>query len=361
MPVSHVDDSWRPALFAAAEYEIRLLARQDGVTSIHDTVEDQLEELVLARRSGLTPTKAELEEDKAGLTGGRPLAEYGTWVFYPWSGRVVHVLPRSEFRELRTDRNRDKITRAEQHALLGRRLGVIGLSVGGSAAMTCAMEGVGALFRLADFDRLGASNLNRLSAGVHDLGVEKSVLLARRMYEFDPYLEIELYRDGLTEETVEEFVNGLDLLVEECDTPWVKIAARQHARQLGVPVVMDCNDRGMLDVERFDLDARRPLLHGRIHDVAPATVRSAGRTELVELLVHMVDRDRMSPALADAIDELGKTLSSWPQLASGVSLGAALVTDAARRILLGEKVPSGRYYVDLAELVAAESPVGGLW
>ncbi|MFF3306187.1 ThiF family adenylyltransferase [Streptomyces sp. NPDC002952] len=133
--------------------------------------------------------------------------------------------------------NRDELTRERQQVLLRRRVGVIGLSVGSSAALACAMEGVGGAFRLADFGPLGLSNLNRLSAGVHDLGVEKSVLCARRMYELDPYLDIEVFRSGVTEDTIEDPFSapadgdGLDLLVEECDTPWVKVAAREHARR----------------------------------------------------------------------------------------------------------------------------------
>ncbi len=58
----------------------------------------------------------------------------------PWSGRLVHVLPEEEFRLVRTDRNRGRITREQQRGLLRRRVGVIGLSVGSSAALTCAME-----------------------------------------------------------------------------------------------------------------------------------------------------------------------------------------------------------------------------
>ncbi|WP_282204293.1 ThiF family adenylyltransferase [Kitasatospora fiedleri] len=106
---------------------------------------------------------------------------------------------------MRTDRNRDKITREEQRHLLGRRIGVIGLSVGSSAALTCAMEGVGGSFRLADFDRLSLSNLNRLRAGVHEIGLEKTVICARRLYELDPYLDVSVHRHGVSEESIEEF------------------------------------------------------------------------------------------------------------------------------------------------------------
>src|SRR5262249_27646093 len=110
------------------------------------------------------------------------------WVYYPWSGRLVHVLPPAEFRTLRSDRNRYKIAAEEQERLRSFRVGVAGLSVGLSVALTTALEGVGGSCRLADFDTLGLSNLNRLRAGAADLGVNKAVLAARQMYELDPYL-----------------------------------------------------------------------------------------------------------------------------------------------------------------------------
>jgi hypothetical protein len=74
----------------------------------------------------------------------------------------------------------------------------------------------------------------------------------------------------------------------------------------------------------------------------------------VDLILAMVDADRVSPALAAASAKIGRTLSSWPQLASGVALGGALVTEAARRILLGGPCASGRFYVDLDELIAPD-------
>ncbi|MFG2621282.1 ThiF family adenylyltransferase [Streptomyces sp. NPDC048507] len=335
---------------------------------VHDRIEEQVEELLRCRAprdpfGGRSAARA-----VADVTGGRP-GTYGRWVWYPWSGRLVHLLPEAEFRLVRTDRNRDKITRDQQRSLLARRVGVIGLSVGSSAALACAMEGVGGAFRLADFDRLGLSNLNRLRAGVHELGLEKSVLCARRMYELDPYLDIEVVRGGITEETVGDFFGdpargqGLDLLVEECDAPWVKVAAREHARRHRIPVLMDTNDRGLLDIERFDLEPGRPLFHGRIGATTAADVRDLGREETIRFLLDIVDGDRLSPAMTDALTRVGHSLSSWPQLASGVMLGAALVADTARRVLLGERLPSGRHSVDLEALVpAAEAlpaPHGG--
>jgi len=347
-------DAWRPVLFDPALQAdldaLSTLLASGAVREVHDTIEDQLVELVRSREPSCTDP-AEMSRKKQEQLAGLAAWEYGTWVWYPWSGRLVHVLPREEFRLVRTDRNRGKIERPEQRRLLAKRIGIVGLSVGNSAAVTFALEGIGGAYKLADFDEFGLSNLNRLRAGVHHLGVNKAVITARQMYEIDPYLEIEIHRDGLTEESIEEFFTGgggrLDLLVEECDTPWAKIAAREYARELGIPVIMDCNDRGMLDVERFDHEPDRPLLHGLIGDVKSVDVADLSRQARIDLILAMVDADRISPELAASFGQIGQTLSSWPQLASGVALGGALTGEAARRILLGTPCGSGRFYTDL--------------
>lgn len=357
-----ISESFRPVLLDPSQpadaAALAGLRDSNRLREVHDRIEDQVEELLGCTTphdpfGGRSRARA-----VADTLGPRP-GDYGRWAWYPWSGRLVHVLRESDFRLVRTDRNRDKITRGQQQGLLKRRIGVIGLSVGSSAALTCAMEGVGGAFRLADFDRLGLSNLNRLRAGVHELGLEKSVLCARRMYELDPYLDIEIFRGGVTEENIGDFFGdgeegrGLDLLVEECDTPWVKVAAREQARSRRVPVLMDTNDRGVLDIERFDLEPDRPLFHGRIGATTAADVRDLDRDEALRFLLDVVDESTLSPAMRDALTRVGDTLSSWPQLAGGVMLGAALVTDTARRILLGEPLPSGRHSIDLEALVPA--------
>jgi len=355
-------EAWRPVLFesqrAQDRRELAALLASGQVREVCDTIEEQLRELVKSREPGRKLAGAELERSVAEQLAGVEPASYGVWAWYPWSGRLVHLLPREEFRLVRTDRNRGRIERPQQRELMGRRVGVIGLSVGSSAALTFAMEGIGGAFKLADFDALSLSNLNRLRAGVHHMGLNKCVIAARQMLEIDPWLDIEIYPAGLTDANMPEFFRGghgpIDLLVEECDTPYVKIAAREHARRFGIPVVMDANDRGLLDVERFDLEPERPLLHGILGETTAADLLDLTFDQIVDLILTMVDRERISPELAASIPQIGKTLSSWPQLASGVALGGALTAEAARRILLGQPRPSGRFYTDLELLTRAD-------
>jgi hypothetical protein len=59
----------------------------------------------------------------------------------------------------------------------------------------------------------------------------------------------------------------------------------------------------------------------------------------------------MSDKLRASLLEVGESIESWPQLASDVALGAGLVTNVVRRILLDQLTDSGRWFVDLEQLV----------
>jgi molybdopterin/thiamine biosynthesis adenylyltransferase len=324
----------------------------DPSVVVVDELGEQLEQLVRGRAPRDELSGAQLREAVQRMLEGRVPAAFGTWVFYPWSRQLVHVLPEPLHRELRLDRNRYAITDEEQQRLVGLRVAVAGLSVGRAVVSTMAHEGIGGELRLADFDVLDLSNLNRVAGGVADVGVNKVVLAAREVAELDPYVRVVTYPGGVDETTIAEFVADVDVIVDECDDLEMKVRLREHARAAGRPVVMATSHRGMLDVERFDLEPRRRPFHGLLGDVTSAELGGLTTKQKVPYVIRILDPASLTDRAAASMVEVKETVSTWPQLASDVALGGAMVANAIRRIALGAFSASGRFYADLDDLTA---------
>ncbi len=344
------DTAYRP-LILDANHEAKTVSefRAHPGTLVCDTMVEQLRDLMKTRHPRRTLSETELDRLMHTQLGPVSPDDYGTWVYYPWSRRLVHLLPEAEFVELRTNRNQYKISPDEQRRLAARRVGVVGLSVGHSVAMTLALErGCGEL-RLADFDALELSNLNRIRTGVHNLGVPKVVLTAREIAELDPYLRLICYSEGLTTDNMEVFfdANGpLDLIIDECDSLDIKVRLRLEARRRRIPVVMDTSDRGMLDIERFDLEPDRPIFHGLVNDLPVDDLSGLTTEEKLPYVLNIVGLETMSARLRASMLEIGQSISTWPQLGSDVTLGGAIAADVVRRIGLRDDLVSGRYFID---------------
>lgn len=287
---------------------------------------------------------------------GEVLDEPGRWVHYPWRRAVVGIVGPESFSLLRSDRNRNKITRSEQARLSRQRIGVIGLSVGHAIAHTIALEGLCGELRLADFDTIELSNLNRIPATVFDLGVNKAVVAARRIAELNPYLDVSIFTEGLTTESMDHFLDGLTVVVEECDSLDMKLMVREAARARRIPVVMETSDRGLLDVERFDLEPDRPVFHGLLGQLSASDLAGLPVHEKVPHVLRILDPHQLSARMAASMAEIDYTVSTWPQLGGDIMLGAASVAAALRRIGRGDDLASGRVRVDLEATLDSIAP-----
>ena len=337
----------------------------DPRTSVHDELRDQLKELIKSRNPKRKLTTEEYDTLIAQHLGNTPADEYGVWVYYPWSAKLVHILDEEEFVDLRTSANRNKITTKERDQLATRKVGVIGLSVGQSVSLTLALErGCGEL-RIADFDTLELNNLNRIRTGVHNLGLLKTHAVAREIAELDPFFKVVLYSDGITQDNIHSFFTDggkLDLVIDECDGVNIKILCRIKAKELGVPVLMEASDRGTVDVERFDLEPDRPIIHGWLEGLTlDFNIINKLKTaeEKLPYMLPISGMDTLSPRMKASMVEIEQTITTWPQLASAVAMGGAITADTCRRIFLDQFWDSGRYFIDLEQLIpdTREKPV----
>jgi hypothetical protein len=336
------------------EEQFNILLKENPHLFVFDELQSQLEELIKSRNPKTVFKKEQLSKAALEYMSQKVWVKYGVWVYYPWSNRVVHILDEEEFVIVRTNRNQYKITNEERELLSKQKVGVIGLSIGQSVAITMAMERIFGEIRIADFDILELSNMNRIRTGTHGLCISKVVLVAREIAEIDPFLKVTCYKEGLTEDNINDFFQKdgkLNLLIEVCDGLDMKVFSRKKAKEFNIPVVMDTSDRGMLDVERFDLEKNRPILHGLIDHLDSTKLKGLTNEEKVPFLLPMIGAESISTRLKASMLEVEQTITTWPQLASAVTLGAGLTTDVCRRILLDQFHDSGRYYVDMEELV----------
>ncbi|WP_353718251.1 Rv1355c family protein [Dyadobacter sp. 676] len=327
--------------------------------TILDLFASQKKELIRIRNPRKRLTAAEVEQRYSEWAAGRDTDTEGHWIYYPWSGRLLHVVAEAEFIELRTSRNQFKITPAEQQELSGRSIGIIGLSVGHSVALSIATERICGRLKLADFDTIELSNLNRIRTGLHNIGINKCIVTAREIAEIDPFLTVECFPEGIDKANLDGFLldgGKLDILIDECDDMALKINCRLRAAQLAIPVVMETSDRGMLDVERFDNEPNRPILHGLLQGLPLEKFEHISEEDRLPLVLRIVNAANASKRGKVSLMEIGQSIGTWPQLASAVTLGGGVVSDVCRRILLDQFSESGRYYVDLEELVGNKSP-----
>ena len=306
----------------------------NAVSSVDKARIDDLAAVAGTRILDTTATQLDSLRELLPMPQADVLDEDPRWIHYPWRGALVRVLGPLGYRRLRLDRNRNKITADEQARMADLTVGVVGLSVGHAVAHTLAIEGLCGELRLADFDELDLSNLNRVPATVFDLGVNKSVVAARRIAEVDPYLSVLTFPQGLTETTVDSFMDGLDIVVDECDSLDAKLVLREHARRRGIPVVMETSDGGILG------------------DVDASALVGLTNAEKAPLAARILDPRKLTVRMLASLPEIGTTLSTWPQLGSDVALGGASVAAVVRAFGIGSPPRSGRVRVNLDAYVA---------
>jgi molybdopterin/thiamine biosynthesis adenylyltransferase len=115
-------------------------------------------------------------------------------------------------------RNVGWVTADEQRRLAGKRVAIAGLGgVGGSHLLTLTRLGIGA-FHVADFDTFELANFNRQAgAAVSTLGQAKAEVLARMARDVNPELELRVFAEGVTDDRLGSFLEGVDVYVDGLD------------------------------------------------------------------------------------------------------------------------------------------------
>jgi molybdopterin/thiamine biosynthesis adenylyltransferase len=348
----------KPTLFdlsqAGEQTAVEKLLSEGKIQHVTDDYEEEQLELYGVKNPSKVYTPGFKDEFKTyyeNLAKDRPLWQQGRWAYFPWSSTLAHILPETDFWLVRTARNKNLINAEEQEKFYNATIGIGGLSVGSSVAFAIVLQGGGKHIKLADMDRMALSNTNRILAGVDDLGVLKVEMAAKRIYEINPYAEVELFPEGLQPTNIEKFFDGLNIVIDELDNLAVKYLIREQAKKRKLAVVMaaDNGDNGVVDVERYDLDPQPEFFHGRMGEVNYEMLSKLDKFGIGKMITKHVGPENVTERMQQSLLEMGKTIVSWPQLGGAAMINGAAVAYCVRKILNGQELEPNRSLISLDE------------
>ncbi|MCD4651084.1 MAG: tRNA threonylcarbamoyladenosine dehydratase [Candidatus Cloacimonetes bacterium] len=123
-------------------------------------------------------------------------------------------------------------------ALQKLRVGIFGLGgVGSYATETLARCGVGN-FLLVDFDVIKKSNINRQIIALHStLGKLKTEVTRSRILDINPEAGVEIFNGFCADETRDDLLKNIDIVVDCIDSLNPKVNLLQHAFELSKPII----------------------------------------------------------------------------------------------------------------------------
>ncbi len=338
----------------AGNQKMQKLFNGDEIKFIVDDYEEQLRELFGIRNPSLAISpdfENRFSEYYLALEKKSPIWKLGKWIYYPWLSSIVHVLDDEDFQSVRMARNRNLINKEEQEKFYNSTIGVAGLSVGNSVILAMVLQGGAKNIKIADHDRLVLSNTNRIRTSVRNLGLPKTVMTARQIYEINPYANVEIFSEGLNPHNIEEFFEGLDVVIDEIDNLAVKYLIREQAKKQKIAVVMatDNGDNGVIDIERYDLDKNTQFFHGRMGDISYDLLKRLDKFGIGKMITKHVGPENVTERMQDSLLQMGKTIVSWPQLGGAALLNGSAVAYCVRKILNKEPLENNRALISLDE------------
>ncbi len=347
-----------PAIFnlAARRDRTRVNKLLKHKPRVIDTYDQQLKELFILRNPALHITSSKFKQkfadfQKETLTGQESW-QAGRWIYLSWRHTLIHLLEDKDYQTVRTGRNRHLITPNEQEIFYNSTIGIAGLSVGNSIALSIVLSGGGRHIKLADPDTLELTNINRIRTSLTEITEPKVYLTARQIYELDPYADIQLFTAGITSKNINDFCHDLDIIIDEIDNLPIKIELRKQARKHKIPLVMatDNGDSGIIDIERHDQSSDIKFFHGRAGPDIEQQVKQPLPPPVVGRIIgeKLIGYDLIEPRLQKSLLEIGQTIPTWPQLGTTTLLNGAAVAVAIRRILTNQPVINNRAVLSLS-------------
>ena len=208
------------------------------------------------------------------------------------------------------------------------RVAVFGIGgVGGAVVEALARSGVGQL-DLIDADVVSVSNINRQIIALHStVGKYKTEVMAARIQDIDPDIQVRCHRLFYLPETAADFdFSAYDYVVDAVDTVSAKLSIIQEAKTAGVPVISSMGTGNKKDPSAF-----------QIADISKTSVCPLARVMRIELRKRGITGVKVVYSKEEPVKPNDADASSTGERRS-IPGSCAFVPPAAGLLLAGEVV-----------------------
>jgi len=266
---------------------------------------------------------------------------------------------KDQMRILPTLRNRDLITESEQERLRETVVAIFGMSVGSRVAVTWVMQGRPDKIVISDPDTIDPTNLNRLPLPWSSVGKKKIDVFGKEIIGIHPNIRLISNTDPNPEAATRLIKrNNVNFIVDEVDDLAMKIHLRKLARERKIPLLsaVDVGLNVALDIERYDQKPQPEPFLGRAKkvDLENIDLEALLPQDRMALTLQIVGFEACSEDILDSLLAVGTTLKTWPQLGATATMAGGIVTNTITKIVLSEKVVSGRYTVSLDQILTGK-------
>lgn len=314
------------------------------------------------------------KEYEASLLNTTPglIPSFGHLFYYPHSNRLAAFAPEEWHKHALISRNsllirdpKQSITiEQQQHLFQNVVIGSSGASVGRNAFMACLKTLANNKAKIADPRAYKTTNMNRTEIPFWAIGMNKAEAAALIAYEFNPYLKIYAYKEGLHQNNFQTFLEGnaatdepkLDFIFDESDDPDVKVETLIRSRNARINLfrISDIGVGYQIDFRNWKKYPDLSLSYG-VSDEQLLDSQQKWREDMAnrELFIHF-SRQLMGNNLKKIpeVDDLVEKRLDSPYSGSIPQIGIAAYTGGNHMALLiamnvlGYKIPE-RIFVDL--------------
>jgi len=165
-------------------------------------------------------------------------------------------------------RNIGLLTLAEQEKLRLSKIAIPGMGGGGGVHLTTLLRTGMSQFHISDLDEFELANMNRqYGSKIKNLGQSKVVSMVEEAAEINPFAKITTFPEGISEDNIDDFLDGVDIVVDGMDAfnIYIRRLIFNKAHEKGIPVItagpigfsaatlIFMPDRGLSFDEYFDI------------------------------------------------------------------------------------------------------------